>query len=64
LHDFVELTLWRKIFDGEALTDLFDSELSWKERSRNEQYLMNDLIPILKQRANGQEISGLAAYEE
>ena len=52
------------IFDGEKLTDLMEPlELGWKQRSKAEIALMQDLAPQLKKLAEGQEISGLAAYE-
>jgi len=38
-------------------------ELRWKERRTRELALMRELVPILKQRANGQNISGLSGYE-
>lgn len=64
LKAFVENILSRLIFDGEKLTDLLEPlELNWKERSVKEQALMTDLIPLLKKQAQGQEISGLTAYE-
>lgn len=64
LKIFVENIMSRLIFDGEKLTDLLEPlELNWKERSVKEQALMTDLIPLLKKQAQGQEISGLTAYE-
>lgn len=64
LQSFVEAILRRMIFDGEQLNDLLaPRELSWKERSKAEVALMDDLIPLLKKLAQGQEISGLSAYE-
>jgi type I restriction enzyme R subunit len=38
-------------------------ELGWKQRSKAEAALMQDLVPELKKLAQGREISGLAAYE-
>lgn len=65
LQTFVDTILRRMVFDGEQLTDLFAPlELRWKTRAEAEQKLMEDLIPELKKRAQGQEIAGLAAYEE
>lgn len=65
LQDFVEKTLWRKVLDGEEVSDLFaDQELAWKVKGEKEQLLMNDLIPILKQRANGREIAGLILWKK
>ncbi len=64
LKDFVEQIIDRMIFDGEKLTDLMEPlELGWKQRSKAETALMNDLIPQLKKLAQGREISGLTAYE-
>ncbi len=64
LKKFVEQIMDRMIFDGEKLTDLMEPlDLGWKQRSKAETALMNDLIPQLIKLAQGQEISGLAAYE-
>lgn len=64
LKTFVEKIMNRMIFDGEKLTDLMQPlELGWKQRSKAETALMNDLVPQLKKLAQGREISGLAAYE-
>ncbi len=64
LKAFVEQIMSRMIFDGEKLTDLMEPlELGWKQRSKAETTLMNDLVPQLKKLADGREISGLAAYE-
>ena len=64
LKAFVEQIMNRMIFDGEKLTDLLEPlELGWKQRSKAEAALMNDLVPQLKKLAEGREISGLAAYE-
>lgn len=64
LKVFVEQIISRMIFDGEKLTDLMEPlELGWKQRSKAETALMNDLVPQLKKLAEGREISGLAAYE-
>ncbi|SPJ33802.1 type I restriction endonuclease subunit R [Kushneria phyllosphaerae] len=64
LQNFVDGILDRMIFDGEQLSDLFETlELSWKVRSKAEVKLMNELVPFLKKQAGGREISGLAAYE-
>ena len=53
------------IFDGEQLTDLLAPlELGWKARTQKELALMTDLVPLLKKRAGGRDISGLKAYEE
>ena len=64
LKDFVEQVMNRMIFDGEKLTELLEPlKLGWKQRSKAETSLMEDLAPKLKKMANGREISGLAAYE-
>lgn len=64
LKSFVENIMSRMIFDGEKLTDLLEPlDLSWKERRVKELALMTDLVPQLKKLAQGNEISGLAAYE-
>jgi type I restriction enzyme R subunit len=39
-------------------------DLGWRDRTRKETELMNDLVPLLKRLVPGQEISGLKAYEE
>ena len=53
------------IFDGEQLTDLLAPlDLNWKARTQKELALMDDLVPLLKKRAGGREISGLSAYEQ
>ena len=64
LQSFVDRIMDRMIFDGEQLNGLFAPlELGWKDRSKAEVALMEDLIPLLKKQAQGREISGLAAYE-
>lgn len=64
LQQFTDSILSRMIFDGEKLSDLFESlDLGWKERTKRELALMEDLIPLLKKQAEGREISGLNAYE-
>lgn len=65
LQSFVDLTLKRMIFDGDALSDLFAAQdLGWKEQAEKETALMKELIPHLHKLAKGQEISGLRAYDE
>jgi type I restriction enzyme, R subunit len=65
LQEFVDAILDRMIFDGEQLTDLMEPlDLSWRERREKELALMNDLVPLLKKRADGRTISGLSAYEQ
>ncbi|MCC7545536.1 MAG: type I restriction endonuclease subunit R, partial [Aquabacterium sp.] len=64
LQTFVDGILDRMIFDGEQLSDLMAPlDLGWKARSQAELALMTDLHPLLTQRAQGREISGLSAYE-
>ncbi len=64
LSAFVAEILHRHVFDGERLTDLMAPlELGWKARSQAERALMHELVPLLKQRTQGQEISGLSAYD-
>ncbi|MDX2247918.1 MAG: type I restriction endonuclease subunit R [Bacteroidia bacterium] len=64
LKTFVDDILGRMIFDGEKLSDLLAPlELGWKARAQKELTLMEDLVPFLKKRAQGREISGLKAYE-
>jgi len=64
LQSFVNGIMRRMIFDGEQLSDLLAPlELGWKARTKKELALMEDLMPLLKNMAQGREISGLAAYE-
>ena len=65
LQSFVDTTLRRMVFDGEQLSDLFAAlDLGWRARTKAELALMEDLIPLLKKRAQGREIAGLGAYEQ
>ena len=65
LKTFVDDIVERKIFDGEKLNDLLEPlDLGWRDRTRKETELMNDLVPLLKRLVSGQDISGLKAYEE
>jgi type I restriction enzyme R subunit len=65
LLSFVEGVLERRIFDGEQLTELLAPlELGWKARTHKELVLMSELVPMLKRRAGGRDISGLQAYED
>ncbi len=65
LQAFVDNILSRRIFDGEQLTELLALlDLGWKARTQKELALMTDLVPLLKKRAGGRDISGLKAYEE
>ncbi len=64
LQAFVDEIIDRMIFDGEKLSDLMEPlGLSWKDRTKKELELMEDLIPLLKKLAGGREIAGLGAYE-
>lgn len=52
------------IFNAEQLNDLLAPlDLGWRARTEKELALMADLVPLLKKRAVGREISGLSAYE-
>ena len=65
LQAFVDAILARRIFDGERLTELLAPlELGWKARTQKELALMTELVPLLKKRAGGRDISGLQAYED
>jgi len=64
LASFVDDTVSRRSFDGDQLTDLMASlGLSWYERYQQECALMAELVPLLKKRANGEDITGLRAYD-
>ena len=64
LQAFADSILQRMVFDGEQLTELMEPlGLGWRERRVKELALMDALVPVLKQRAAGREISGLSAYE-
>lgn len=64
LQAFVDKIMERMIFDGEKLSDLLEPlGLGWRDRTKKELELMEDLIPLLKKQANGREIVGLKAYE-
>ena len=65
LTAFVDAVLARRIFDGEALTELLSPlELGWKARAQKEGELMAELAPLLRKRAGGREIAGLRAWED
>ena len=65
LQTFVDSIMDRMIFDGEHLSDLLaPQDLGWKERTKKELALMDDLMPLLKKLALGLDISGLGAYED
>lgn len=64
LKEFTVRIMSRMIFDGEQLNDLLAPlELGWKDRTKKELALMEDLVPQLKKLAQGREIGGLSAYE-
>ncbi len=64
LQAFVDRIMERMIFDGEKLSDLLEPlGLGWRDRTKKELELMEDLIPLLKKASNGREIVGLKAYE-
>ncbi len=64
LQPFVDAILQRMVFDGEQLTELLEPlGLGWRDRRDAELALMADLVPLLKKRAAGRDISGLSAYE-
>jgi type I restriction enzyme R subunit len=64
LNEFTNAIISRMIFDADKLSELFEPlDLGWKERTKRELALMEDLTPILKKKAEGREISGLKAYE-
>jgi len=65
LETFVNEIIGRKIFDGEKLNDLLAPlNLGWRDRTKKELALMEDVTPLLKRLSAGQEISGLSAYDE
>ena len=65
VQSFVNGIVERKFFDGEQLNTLLEPlDLGWRDRTRKETELMDDLVPLLKRLVPGQEISGLKAYEE
>ena len=64
LKNFIDGIMSRMIFDGEQLSDLLAPlQLGWKDRTKEELALMQELVPQLKRLAQGREISGLSAYE-
>lgn len=65
LQAFVNEVLRRRIFDGEALSELMvPLGLGWKARTQKELALVEDLTPLLHKLTQGREISGLSAYEQ
>ena len=64
MDGFVEGILQRMIFDDEDLSILLAPlGLGWKARTEKKLAVMEDLIPLLRKRTHGREISGLSAYE-
>lgn len=64
LQQFTKGIISRMIFDADKLSELFEPlDFGWKERTKRELTLMEDLTPLLKKQAEGREISGLKAYE-
>lgn len=64
LQAFVDEIMGRMRFDGEKLSDLLAPlNLTWRDRTKKEIELMDDLIPLLKKLAGGRVIAGLNAYE-
>ena len=64
LQQFTESIISRMIFDADKLSELFTPlNLGWKERTKRELALMEELTPLLKKQAEGREISGLKVYE-
>ncbi|MDQ3205333.1 MAG: type I restriction endonuclease subunit R, partial [Pseudomonadota bacterium] len=62
---FVDDILRRRVFDGDALSALMAPlGLGWKDRTRRELALMEDLTPVLERLAQGREIAGLSAYAQ
>ncbi|QQS28038.1 MAG: type I restriction endonuclease subunit R [Sphingobacteriales bacterium] len=63
LQQFTDAIISRMIFDADKLSELFAPlDLGWKERTKRELALMEELIPVLRKKAEGREISGLKAY--
>ncbi|WP_419612067.1 type I restriction endonuclease subunit R, EcoR124 family [Thiolapillus sp.] len=65
LQGFIDSILSRRVFDPDALTELLRPlGLGWKVRAQKELELMDDLTPLLRKQAEGQEISGLEVYAQ
>jgi type I restriction enzyme, R subunit len=63
LNEFTNAIISRMIFDADKLSELFEPlDLGWKERTKRELTLMEELVPVLRKKAEGREISGLKAY--
>ena len=64
LETFVDSIMQRMIFDGEQLSELLEPlGLGWKDRTKKELALMEELLPLLRKLSAGRDISGLSAYE-
>lgn len=64
LQLFTDGIISRMIFDADKLSELFATlDLGWKERTKRELALMEELTPLLKKQAEGRKISGLKVYE-
>ncbi|MEM8873603.1 MAG: type I restriction endonuclease subunit R [Planctomycetota bacterium] len=66
LTTFVDEIVRTGSFDPDRLTDLAAAQpgLSYLQRTRWELSLMDAILPILHERANGRQIAGLESYEE
>ena len=64
LQEFIDKILKHRFFDDDDLTALLEPlGLGWKERTLKELDIMKELIPILRERANGKPIHGLESYD-
>ena len=64
LNEFTNVIISRMIFDADKMSELFAPlDLGWKERTKRELALMDELVPVLRKKAEGREISGLKAYD-
>ncbi|HMS29825.1 MAG TPA: type I restriction endonuclease subunit R [Saprospiraceae bacterium] len=64
LNEFTNAIISRMIFDADKLSELFAPlDLGWKERTKRELALMDELVPVLRKKAEGGEIGGLKAYD-
>ena len=62
-------TCLRKVFSTMLYSTSFAgsrpyTRFGWQARARAELALMEDLIPLLRRKAEGREISGLEVYED
>src|SRR3546814_16349981 len=63
MQGFVEAVLARRIFDGEALTELLVAlVLGWTVRARQAEALLAALIPLLSKLAGWAEYAGLIVW--